>query len=73
VSDYEKPPKPGHVFIDIVAGVEGGCLTIGDESSSTRIAGPKPWAGGTITQRFSVAISDLRKAVQEYEQESRSE
>lgn len=34
---------------EIVSGVEGKCLYI-DE---TRVAGPKPWGGGTIVDAFT--------------------
>jgi len=33
---------------EIVKGCEGDCLILDD----TRIAGPKPWGGGTVVKRF---------------------
>lgn len=64
--NWEKPPKPGHVFIDVVSGREGDCLTIGDCDSSERVAGPKPWGGGVASHRFQVKAEDLRRLADEY-------
>lgn len=41
----------GKVF-EVVHGVEGDCLTLGDEDGGTRISGPKPWGGGQVTKTF---------------------
>ena len=41
----------GKVF-EVVHGVEGDCLILGDEDGGTRISGPKPWGGGQVTKTF---------------------
>lgn len=64
--DYDAAPKPGYVFIDVVSGVEGPCLTIGDQDTSERVAGPKPWGGGSTTHRFEVSAEVLRRLAVEY-------
>lgn len=63
--DFSKPPKEGHVFLDIVSGVEGGCVCLGDETGGRRVAGPKPWGGGAITRRHQISIADLQAAISE--------
>jgi hypothetical protein len=64
--DYSRPPKPETVFVDLVDGVEGPSLSIGDAKGGFRIAGPKPWGGGTIVRRFTVRIEDLQEALRQY-------
>lgn len=41
----------GKMF-EVVRGVEGDCLILGDENGGTRISGPKPWGGGQVTKTF---------------------
>jgi hypothetical protein len=41
----------GKMF-EVVHGVEGDCLVLGDEDGGTRISGPKPWGGGQVTKTF---------------------
>ena len=41
----------GKIF-EVIRGVEGDCLVLGDENSGDRIAGPKPWGGGQIVKQF---------------------
>ena len=41
----------GKIF-EVVHGVEGDCLTLGDEDGGTRISGPKPWGGGQVVKTF---------------------
>lgn len=41
----------GNMF-EVVHGVEGDCLTLGDEGGGTRISGPKPWGGGQVVKTF---------------------
>ena len=38
-----------NVTIEMISGSEGPCIAIND----TRIAGPKPWAGGKITNTWT--------------------
>lgn len=59
--------KPGYVLVEVVAGVEGPSLSIGDHGSGERVAGPKPWGGGRTTHTFQVKASDLRRLADEYE------
>lgn len=56
----------GCVLIEVVSGCEGHSLSIGDESSGTRIAGPKPWGGGRTIHSFEVDIERLLSVVKEY-------
>lgn len=51
--------------VDMVSGVEGPCLCIGDPDSGvgTRVAGPKPWGGGRTVQRFQVSKHDILEAL----------
>lgn len=65
--DLSKPPKPGHIFIDVCSGVAGPCLTVGDHCGGYRIAGPKPWGGGSTTHRFQVKFDELREQLAHYE------
>lgn len=62
----DKAPKPGHVYIDLGSGVEGPYLSIGDHRGGYRLAGPKPWGGGTTTHRFEVRLSELREQLERY-------
>jgi hypothetical protein len=61
--------KPFHVLVEVVSGPAGPCLCIGDNSTSERVAGPKPWGGGSTVYSFQVAASDLRRLADEYEQQ----
>lgn len=65
--DFEAPPPKGHVFIDIVEGVEGPCVCIGDNSTGVRVAGPKPWGGGRTSRRFTASLENLKAAIEGYE------
>lgn len=51
--------------VEVIAGAEGRCLAIGltGSSGSTRIAGPKPWGGGSVEQRFVVDEDRLLEAL----------
>lgn len=51
-------PEP-KVKIEVVAGVEGKCLYINDY----RVAGPKPWGGGTAIASFEIDNEKLKKAL----------
>jgi len=41
----------GQMF-EVIRGVEGDCLTLGDKDGGTRISGPKPWGGGHVVKTF---------------------
>jgi hypothetical protein len=45
--------------LEIIRGVEGPCISLNDY----RIAGPKPWGGGTVTKSFTVDVDDLVRAI----------
>jgi hypothetical protein len=50
---------PQTIRIDIVSGVEGDSVSIGD----FRVAGPKPWGGGRVRQSFHARRHDLLYSV----------
>lgn len=64
--DWERPPPDGCVFIDICEGVEGPSVSIGDNNTALRVAGPKPWGGGTRSRRFTAKLDDLKRAIESY-------
>jgi hypothetical protein len=66
--DWEAPPPKGCVFIDICEGVEGPSVSIGDNDTGVRVAGPKPWGGGTTSRRFVAEVRQLRAALEGYEE-----
>ncbi len=43
------------ITIAVIKGVEGPCLSINDK----RVAGPKPWGGGTTAYEFDIKLGDL--------------
>ena len=43
----------GTIF-QVIRGVAGDCLSLGDHDGGTRISGPKPWGGGSIIAEFEV-------------------
>ena len=45
--------------IEIIQGVEGFCIGL----NNYRIAGPKPWGGGTVVKRWDVSLADLGRAI----------
>jgi hypothetical protein len=51
--------KKKDVDVYIVQGPEGPCLAIDDR----RVAGPKPWGGGTVSVRFKVPVEQIREAL----------
>ncbi len=58
--------KPGHVLVEVVEGVEGPSLSIGDNDTGERVAGPKPWGGGRTIHCFQVSANDLIRLAKEY-------
>ena len=56
----------GFVFIEVVSGIEGPSLYVGDEDTGHRLAGPKPWGGGRTLHQFRVNADELRKQLDEY-------
>lgn len=47
------------VAVEVISGCEGPCLAISDY----RVAGPKPWGGGSTTHKWSMQIDDLLRAI----------
>jgi hypothetical protein len=45
--------------LDLISGVEGLCAAL----NSYRIAGPKPWGGGTVTHRWRTTGRDVLTAL----------
>ena len=45
--------------LTIIEGPEGNSAYLNDR----RIAGPKPWGGGTILHEWTVTVQDLQRAV----------
>lgn len=66
MSKKADPPREGYVFVELVSGREGPCLVIGNHESGERVAGPKPWGGGTTAHRFQVRAEDLIRLAKEY-------
>lgn len=62
--NFEAPPPAGYVFIDIVEGCEGPSVSIGDNNTGYRVAGPKPWGGGTTSRRFTAKLDDIKRAIE---------
>lgn len=54
------------VEIQIIGGVEGECLAIND----TRVAGPKPWGGGSILKTWNVPVEKLKAIIKEAERKA---
>ena len=52
------------VSIEVVRGVEGHALYIGD----LRIAGPKPWGGGKMVYKWRAKLDHIKEAVERAEQ-----
>lgn len=48
-----------NISVEIVSGIEGLCLLVNDY----RVAGPKPWGGGTVTQSFKTKLVDIERAI----------
>ncbi len=49
----------GDVKVEVVSGKEGPCVVIND----TRVAGNKPWGGGTIVMEVVVSRERLIAAI----------
>lgn len=58
----------GKLLVEVVSGPEGPCLVLGDNGSGERIAGPKPWGGGSTLFSFTVDAGDLIRIGKEYAQ-----
>ncbi len=56
------------IKIEVVKGVEGHALSVDD----TRVAGPKPWGGGTVVHSFEVDVHAVETLVKEFKQKERN-
>lgn len=54
------------MVVEVISGVEGPCLSVGTGEVGQRIAGPKPWGGGTVEYSFKVGKKELLDAVKEF-------
>lgn len=54
--------KPEMLKIEVVRGCEGNSLYINDR----RVAGNKPWGGGTVISNFNVPVKKLQEALEEW-------
>ena len=63
------PPtlKPGHALFEVIDGAAGPSLYVGDFDGGHRLAGPKPWGGGSTAHRFQVNITELRRELDAFE------
>lgn len=52
------------ILFEVVEGVEGHCLYMGDESGGHRLAGPKPWGGGEVVNLFEVDVTELKRELE---------
>jgi len=62
--------KAGHVLIEVVSGVEGPSMYIGNGGIGERVAGQKPWGGGRTTHTFQVDAEELIRLAKRYEAQS---
>lgn len=55
------------LIFEVVDTKSGGkALYLGDKNTSYRIAGPKPWGGGTTVHTFKVNVEELKRAINDY-------
>lgn len=55
------------IKFEVVSGCEGPSLYVDD----VRIAGPKPWGGGTVSYRFDVRVDRLLGAIEDFKRRQR--
>jgi len=53
--------KPPHLYIEMVEGVEGPSLYL----NGYRIAGPKPWGGGTLSRKWRTSKKNIERALKD--------
>ncbi len=58
--------KSMFVCVEVVSGVEGPSLYVGNGSTGERVAGPKPWGGGRTIHKFKVTADDLIRLAKQY-------
>jgi len=54
------------VILEVVSGPEGNALYITDDSTGYRLAGPKPWGGGTVLHSFKVKCDELLREIDSF-------
>ena len=59
--DNQKELSEKAIEVSIVSGVEGKCIYL----NNLRIAGPKPWGGGTVMFKVKIKIKDIIEAIPE--------
>lgn len=47
------------VTIEVINGCEGKCIAI----NNYRVAGPKPWGGGTVEKSWTVEKREILRAI----------
>jgi hypothetical protein len=59
--------KERKLVLELIGGVEGDCVSLGDPVLETgfRIAGPKPWGGGSVKRQWTVFEHDIVEAMRE--------
>lgn len=56
------------VKFEVINGPEGKCLAVANnDGTGYRLAGPKPWGGGTVAYTFEVDVDELLEQVQHYQ------
>lgn len=59
--EVEQMSEP--IVFEVISGVEGACLAAGQGEADTRIAGRKPWGGGTVIHTFRVPVDGFLRDV----------
>lgn len=57
------------VIFEVIKGVEGHSLYVGDKHGGHRLAGNKPWGGGEVVHSFKVNVDELRQELDHLENE----
>lgn len=61
MASKRRAPKPDEVNICVVSGVEGPSVYVNE----IRVAGPKPWGGGTTVYDFNAERRHVDEALQQ--------
>lgn len=60
VSPKRRAKAEKFVSLEIIRGVAGDAICLCNEvGSGYRLAGPKPWGGGTVIKKWKVPLSEL--------------
>lgn len=62
---------PKKITFEVVKGCEGNSIYIMDEdgTSGYRLAGPKPWGGGTVINKFQIDTETLLREIENLKKE----